>query len=101
MRGYLVARVRVTESERLIMVADGAGWPVIKEDWDHDDVLIMDRGEYLYWRNDHGSVVYASDNLGPLVKPFKLEERIRERGNTGEDHQDWRRRAGLGDVDGN
>lgn len=88
-------RVRVTESERLVMLADTLGWPIIKEDFDHDDVYVADGGEYLYWRHQNGQVIYASDNLGPIPKPFKLEERIRERGSDSKDHQDWRRRAGL------
>jgi len=84
-------RVRVTETERLIMVADSEGWPVIKEDYDHDDVLIMDGKQYLYWRHDRGQVIYASDNLGPLPKPFKLEEYVR----TARKDHELRRRMGL------
>jgi hypothetical protein len=95
-----VMRIRVTESERLIMLADSLGWPVIKEDYDHDDVLVQDGRESLYWRHERGVITYASDNLGPMPKPFKLEERIRERGAESEDHKDWRRRAGFGDVGG-
>jgi hypothetical protein len=93
-----MVRVRVTESERLIMLADALGWPVIKEN--HDDVLVMEDREYLYWRHQGGTIIYASDNLGPIPKPFKLEERIRERGSESEDRKDRRRRAGLGNVGG-
>jgi hypothetical protein len=80
------------------MLADALGWPVIKEN--HDDVLVMEDREYLYWRHQGGTIIYASDNLGPIPKPFKLEERIRERGSESEDRKDRRRRAGLGNVGG-
>jgi hypothetical protein len=95
-----MVRRRVSESERLIMLADSLGWPVIKEDYDHNDVLVQDGKEYLYWRQDRGVIVFASDNLGPMPKPFKLEERIRGRGAESEDHKDWRRRAGFGPLGG-
>lgn len=92
-------RIKMTESERLILLADSLGWPIIKEDYEFDDVFVEDHdGEYLYWRHQNGTVIYASDNLGPIPKPFKLEERIRARGDESKDHQDWRRRAGLGSV---
>lgn len=84
-------RVRVTETERLIMLADDLGWPIIKEDYDWNDVLVQDGREYVYWKHQNGNVIYASDNLGPLSKPFKLAERLGERGG------EIARRAGLTD----
>jgi hypothetical protein len=84
--GYVV-RVRMTEHEKLIMVADE--WPRIVES--DKDVLIFDGRLYIYWRHEKGSVVYASDNLGPLPKPFKLEEHIR----TLRQNEEFKRRAGV------
>jgi hypothetical protein len=95
-----VVRRHVTEAEKLIMLADSLGWPVIKEDYEQDDVLIQDGREYIWFKHKGGMITAASDNLGPKVKPLakNVEDHIRERGNESEDHADWRRRAGLGNL---
>jgi len=81
-----VARLRVTENEKMIMLADSLGWPVIKESFDHDDVIVKDHaGKYVYWRHKGGTITYASDNKGPLPKPLagNVEKIIRRESLTG------------------
>jgi hypothetical protein len=81
-----MVKVKMTEHDRLILIADTEGWMI-----EEDDTYAIARkgGRYVYWRHDHGNVSYASDNLGPF-KLVALEPTLRGMA-------DWEfdRRAGL------
>jgi hypothetical protein len=81
-----MAKVKMTEHDRMILIADTEGW-LIEEDDGY--AIVRKGGRYLYWRHDNGSVSYASDNLGPF-KLVALEPFLR-----GQVDYDFDRRAGL------
>jgi hypothetical protein len=89
-----MVRRTVSESEKMIMLADSLGWARIVET--DDDVYVGQDQLYVYWRAERGMITYASDNLGPILKPYVRGVEDFLRGGR-EDHE-FRRRAGLDRV---
>jgi hypothetical protein len=84
-------KIKVTESDRMVMLADSEGWPNIVDN--DSSVIVKQRRMYVYWRQEKGAITYASDNLGPLNKPYAPAVESFIRG--ARKDQDFARRAGL------